>query len=54
MSAITAKVRGIRAGRALGALGQATFNPLVQGSTPWRPTSQNSFRGLVMDRFVNR
>ena len=34
---------------------QRTFNPLVQGSTPWRPTCD--FMGLdgwLVDRFVDR
>jgi TetR/AcrR family transcriptional repressor of nem operon len=33
-----ASVCGIHAGRAADGSGQATFNPWVQGSTPWRPT----------------
>jgi hypothetical protein len=34
---------------------QWAFNPLVQGSTPWRPTSQNiSFRWPVVARIVAR
>ena len=55
MSAITAEAGGIRAGSALGALGRATFNPLVQGSTPWRPTRQCIVSDLgPVDRFVDR
>jgi hypothetical protein len=38
MSAITAEAGGIRAGSALGALGQTTLNPRVRGSSPWRRT----------------
>jgi hypothetical protein len=48
-------MRGIYAGGACGALGQATFNPLVQGSTPWRPTWENSLLIMVLvDRLVDR
>jgi hypothetical protein len=36
-------------------MGRATFNPLVQGSTPWRPTRQNTILIMVLvDRFVDR
>ena len=38
MSAIAAPVCGIRAGSAFGAAGQATLNPRVRGSSPWRRT----------------
>jgi hypothetical protein len=32
----------ICAGRAIAAWRRTTFNPLVQGSTPWRPTWENT------------
>ncbi len=38
MSVIMAEVCGICAASGAGVLGRATFNPLVQGSTRWRPT----------------
>ncbi len=46
MRVIGACIRVIRAGSAPVALGRATFNPLVQGSTPWRPTRKNTI--LIM------
>ena len=34
---------------------QWAFNPLVQGSTPWRPTWENIvLMALIVDRFVDR
>jgi hypothetical protein len=47
--------RSIVAGQARAATERASFNPLVQGSTPWRPTW--SFKvppGWPVDRFVDR
>jgi len=38
----------ICAGRAITAWRRATFNPLVQGSTPWRPTRQNVVLIMVL------
>jgi hypothetical protein len=55
MRVIGACIRVIYAGSAHGALGRATFNPLVQGSTPWRPTRQNVVLIMVLvDRLVDR
>src|ERR1700730_134336 len=42
MRVIGACIGVIDTGSAHGALGRATFNPLVQGSTPWRPTWRSS------------
>ena len=39
LRAFRASVCGICAGRTLSTARQPTFNPLVQGSSPWRPTS---------------
>ena len=34
---------------------QWAFNPLVQGSTPWRPTRENTILIMVLvDRLVDR
>jgi hypothetical protein len=38
MGAFLALTRGVGAGQARVADERAPFNPLVQGSTPWRPT----------------
>ena len=38
---LAASTHAISAGRAFAASGRATFNPLVQGSTPWRPTQES-------------
>src|ERR1700761_1809393 len=47
MTVLTVSALAISAGRATTALRLATFNPLVQGSTPWRPTSQNTMSIMV-------
>jgi hypothetical protein len=41
MGVLTVLACAICAGRAIAAWRRTTFNPLVQGSTPWRPTRQN-------------
>jgi len=42
MCALVALTRGVGAGQARVAAEHAPFNPLVQGSTPWRPTCSAS------------
>ena len=51
MGVLTALACAICAGTVIAAWCRATFNPLVQGSTPWRPTRQNTILIMVlMDR----
>lgn len=51
MRVIGARSRGIYAGSGAGVLGRAFFDPCVQRSTPWRPTSKNvSIRWLGVAR----
>jgi len=40
MCAFRASACGVRAGRTPGAAEQPSFNPWVQGSSPWRPTCE--------------
>ena len=47
MCAFRALVCGLCAGKTPGTPEQPTFNPLVQGSSPWRPTFDQGFHQLV-------
>ena len=47
MRALVALTRGVCAGKACAADERASFNPLVQGPTPWRPTSSDLYGNNV-------
>ena len=46
-----ASTRGIVAGQAGFADERASFNPLVQGSTPWRPTCGYALYSVLLGQF---
>ena len=55
LSAISAIFRAIGAASGHGARGRASHNPPAVGSSPTRPTCENSVSlGLVVDRVVDR